>query len=237
MKVFLKELVSVIAILFTALISRNMYVQLYDVTRLVDPIDQVRIMPGLVRGVLLSLFILLFVYACTRYWVWDHKSWKNVGVYTVFVFPVMYGFVFVLSGLLFLLSLLTVTKTGFVQDITKLVCILLWLMIVGVWAPYLTARCAHGKNPWYSMYDAVGDMWSRRSLHLLAVYSVPTVFLILSLFLYWNTFAMLPLYWFAYLFARQYIVSKKHSLKQYLQFLWHDYHKTIKTVYKKVVKS
>ena len=182
-------------------------------------------MPGLVRGVLLSIFVILFVYAFTRYWVWEHKSWKNVIVYIFFVFPVMYGFVALLGVILFLLSLLTITKTGFVQDLSKVLASLAWLTIVSVWTPYLTARCAQGKNPWYSMYDAVKDMWSKRSLQILLVYTVPIIYFILSMIVGWNLLGSVPVFWVAYLFARQYIMSKKHSVRAYLTSLGHYYAK------------
>ena len=237
MRTFLKELVALFVILFTVAVSRNMYVQLYDITSLVDPIDQIRIMPGLVRGVLLSIFAVLFVYALTRYWVWDKKSWKNVLVYTLFTFPVMYVSVISLGALLFILSLLTVTKTTFIQELTRLLASIIWFTIISLWIPFITARCAQGKNPWYSLYDAACDMYSKRALQVLLVYSLALSILILHIAANWNVLGTVPIFWGSYIFSRQFILSKKSTLKSYVVDICHNMHETGKTWYKKHIQG
>jgi len=234
MKTLFKECATILFFVFIIAFFRTYLVDFILSFQLGNPIEQIRIMPGLVIRLLTLTFLVLSLYGVSRWWVWEKPLTKYIVVYLLFVFPLIYFFILMLSGILLVLSLLTVTKTTFLQDIVKVVFSIIWLFLISTWLPFLLARCSQGKNPWYSMYDAVKDMFTLHGLRVSSIYLIPIILLFSTFLFGWNSLGTLPFFWLSYLFARQYVVSKKKTLKQYVLYVWHSYTKTCKKAYKKV---
>lgn len=236
----IKELLFILSFIAAAMISRVEYNEFIIGIQSGNPAILVNLIPNMFTLILGSFIVYLVLYTLFRWWVWSGYStvkWNFLLTNTLMVIPFTMLTIVLLALSVLALQVYSAVWNGYVRIFALFTWSLLVYYAGGCLMAYVQGRNMLGKNPWYNVYDALTLLFTKQSLQLCLVYTVPALASLLAVF-NWLSPAWIPIItWGSYLFARQYIVSKKHTLKAYTHDLWVLYSKRCKTVYKKVFRG
>lgn len=232
MIILLKELLSLFLLLTVLAISKAEYQSLFY--RLSSsPSIGLSFVPEVLSTILLNIVLVLGMFMVTRWFVYKKRILSHVLIHGLLVVPFQLFVILCYVGALLIFRIFTVTLGSTVQLLFYGTFFIVTYYIVMYWVSVSSGLNIQGRNPWYNVVDCF-KLPLRQKLEVVTLYTIPlltllTFFVSLQFIMYF-----LITLTAVYFFVRQYIVSKKKSLKQYVRFLGHTYAERVKKVYGKV---
>lgn len=233
----IKEIISIFAFLAALIISRFEYADFIVGLQSGNVTDTLFLIPNMFKLILGSFLLYLLVYTLSRWWVWSgyHKvKFRYLITNSLLVVPFYFFIIILLSSIALVYSVLTTTLNIWVSTVFSMLGIISLYLVLMVWVTFSEALNMQGKNPWYNLYDSINYSCSKKGLNVLLLYLIPLLISAISSFGSLNPVYIPLSVLLTYLFSRQYLVSKKKTLKQYVLYICHSYTKTCKKAYKKV---
>ena len=236
----MKEILFLLSFIAAAMISRVEYNEYVIKLQSGDPAVLVTLIPDTFTLILSSFIVYIVLYTLFRWWVWSGYSdvkWNYLLVNSFMVLPFIFLCIIVLALAAVTVQVYTAVWNGYLRIFTLFLGSIFVYYGRGSFMAYLQGFNMLGKNPWYNVYDALAHIFSKRTWQLCIVYTVPAIISLLAALSYANPAWVPVVTWGAYLYARQYVVSKKKTVWAYTRYIGHYYHKKVHTIYKKIVRA